>query len=76
LFGFHTLFDTQLLWEWLPATTTSRQDAAPTKKVNLINNECVVWVGSKAASNGLDYNLSHAFNQEFLAASCSNPVFA
>jgi hypothetical protein len=30
-FGLHTLFDTQLLWEWLPAAITSQQDAAPTK---------------------------------------------
>jgi hypothetical protein len=81
-FGLHTLFHTTLLWKWLPAfvakstsaewapvTISSRQDAAPIKKVNIIDFDCVVLPGLNAVMNGLDYNLSRLFNQDMLAAS-------
>jgi hypothetical protein len=39
------------------------------KKINLIDYDCVVLSGLNVITNGLDYNLSHVFNQDMLVAS-------
>jgi len=39
------------------------------KKFNIIDYDCVVLSGLNVVTNGFDYNLSHVFNQDMLAAS-------